>query len=273
VVFAGLSPDLEQLYAVALHNNRIFAVVMDYGRYCAGFAQMLDSFARHFTRFESQINRILCHLNPIITDMVSLENMFDVSSIIQTGGLLLIALIIFGESGMFIGFFFPGDTLLLTAGVFAAQGHLSLIPTILVIALAAIAGDNTGYHIGRRYGSRLFNKPDSLIFRQEHIRQAHKFFERWGSRTMLFAHFVPVVRTFAPPVAGVAEMSYRQFFIFDAIGDCFWAASVVLVGYWFGQRIPDLDHYIVLAVAAVMLVTLGPTIYHLIKAMRKKRKN
>src|SRR5690349_15970509 len=113
--------------------------------------------------------------------------MFDVSHLIQAGGLLLIALIIFGESGMFIGFFFPGDTLLLTAGVLAAQGKLSLLSVILVVTFAAILGDNVGYHIGRRYGRRLFRKPDGLIFRQEYVERSEKFYERWGARTMLIA--------------------------------------------------------------------------------------
>jgi membrane-associated protein len=198
--------------------------------------------------------------------------MFDVSHIIQAGGLLLIAAIIFGESGMFIGFFFPGDTLLLTAGIFAAQGKLPLGWAILVIAIAAIAGDNVGYHIGKRYGRRLFRKPDGVIFRQEYIQRAEKFYERFGSRTMLIAHFVPVVRTFVPPVAGVAKMNYKQFVIFDAIGDTAWAAAVTLVGYWFGTKIPNIDHYILLAVLAVMLITLGPALYHVGKALLEKRR-
>lgn len=197
--------------------------------------------------------------------------MFDVSHLIQAGGLLLIAAIIFGESGMFIGFFFPGDTLLLTAGVFAAQGKLPLLWTILVIAAAAIAGDNVGYHIGKRYGRRLFRKPDGLIFRQEYIQRAEQFYERFGARTVLIAHFVPIVRTFVPPVAGVAKMNYRQFVIFDALGDTAWAAIVTLIGYWFGTKIPNIDHYILLAVAAVMIITLGPTIYHLSRALLEKR--
>jgi membrane-associated protein len=197
---------------------------------------------------------------------------FDVSHIIQTGGLLLIAAIIFAESGMFVGFFFPGDTLLLTAGVFAAQGKLPLVWTLVVIALAAIAGDNTGYHIGKRYGRRLFRKPDGLIFRQEYVQRAEKFYERFGSRTMLIAHFVPVVRTFVPPVAGVARMDYRKFVIFDAIGDGAWAVIVTMLGYWFGQRIPNIDHYVVLAVVAVMVITLGPTLYHLGKALLEKNR-
>ena len=196
----------------------------------------------------------------------------SVTELIQSGGLLLIALIVYGESGMFLGFFFPGDTLLLTAGVFAAQGKLSLAAVIAVVAVAAIAGDNTGYHIGKRYGRRLFKKPDSILFRQEYVQKAEDFFERFGSKTMLFAHFVPVVRTFAPPVAGVANMSRRQFILFDAIGDILWAISVTMLGYWFGTKIPNIDHYVLLAVAAAVLVTLGPSLYHLAQALLRQRR-
>lgn len=199
--------------------------------------------------------------------------MFNVTSLIQSGGLLLIALVIFGESGMFIGFFFPGDTLLLSAGVFAAQGKLSLALLLPIVAVAAILGDNIGYFIGKRYGRQLFRKKDGIIFRHEYVEQAETFYEKYGSKAMLFAHFVPVVRTFAPAVAGVANMNYKQFFVYDAIGDTVWAMSVTLVGYWFGTKIPNIDHYILLAVGAVMTITLGPTLYHLIKAILESRKN
>ncbi len=199
--------------------------------------------------------------------------MLNVSDIIQSGGLLLIAAIIFAESGMFVGFFFPGDTLLLTAGIFAAQGKMSLPLIIIVVAVAAIAGDNTGYHIGKRYGRRLFRKPDGLIFRQEYVRRAERFYERFGSRTMLIAHFVPVVRTFVPPVAGVARMDYPKFALFDAIGDIAWALIVTSIGYWFGTKIPNIDHYIILAVVAVVVITLGPTVYHVIKAILEKHRS
>lgn len=198
--------------------------------------------------------------------------MFNVEHILQTGGLLLIAAVIFGESGMFIGFFFPGDTLLLSAGVFAAVGKLNLLSIMIVVSLAAILGDNTGYHIGRRYGRRLFRKPDGLIFKQQYVEQAEDFYKKYGSKTMLFAHFIPVVRTFAPAVAGVGHMKYKHFVIFDAIGDIAWAIIVTLIGYWFGSKIPNLDHYILLAVAAVVVITLGPTLYHLAKAANEKRR-
>jgi membrane-associated protein len=193
--------------------------------------------------------------------------MFDVNHIIQAGGLLLIAAIIFGESGMFIGFFFPGDTLLLAAGVFIATGKLSFVTVLPVIALAAIIGDNVGYHIGKRYGRHLFRKPDGKVFRQEYVQRAERFYEKYGSRAMLLAHFVPIVRTFAPAVAGVARMNYKQFVLFDAIGDIAWTIIVTSVGYWFGSRIHNLDHYILLAVVAAMIFTLGPTVYHVVKAL------
>jgi membrane-associated protein len=197
--------------------------------------------------------------------------MFNVNDIIQTGGLLLIALIIFAVSGMFIGFFFPGDTLLLSAGVFAAAGKLSLASVIVVVALAAIAGDNIGYHIGKRFGRGLFKKPDGILFKQEYLQRAENFYEKYGSRTMLLAHFVPIIRTFAPATAGIAHMNYKQFVLYDAIGDTAWAVSVTLVGYWLGSRIPHLDEYIMLIVFGAIFITLGPTLYHLGKALLKKK--
>ena len=197
--------------------------------------------------------------------------MFDVNSIIQAGGLLLIAAIIFAESGMFVGFFFPGDTLLLAGGVFAAQGKLSLATLILVVAVSAIAVDNVGYHIGKRYGRQLFKKKDGLVFRQEYVQRAEQFYEKHGDKTMLFAHFVPIVRTFAPPVAGVAKMNYKKYVVYDGIGIIAWAVIVTMIGYFFGTKIPNIDHYIMLAVGGVMVITLGPTFYHLIKALLENR--
>lgn len=199
--------------------------------------------------------------------------MLSVSDIIQTGGLVLVALIIFGESGMFIGFFFPGDTLLLSAGVFAAQGKLSLAALLPLVSVAAILGDNIGYLIGRRFGRRLFDRPGSIVFRQEYLHQSEAFFATYGTKAMLIAHFVPVVRTFAPAAAGIARMNHKLFFVFDAIGDTVWAVLVTLIGFWFGRRIPNIDHYILAAVGAVMIITLGPAIYHLIKALRQKRRD
>lgn len=203
---------------------------------------------------------------------LGLEDMFDVTHIVQNGGLLLIAAIIFAESGMFVGFFFPGDTLLMTAGIFAAQGHLNLFVVIAVIALAAIIGDNTGFHIGKKYGRSLFKKEDGIFFRRAYVQRAEQFFEKYGTKSMLFSHFVPVVRTFTPPVAGAAHMNHKQFFVFDAIGCILWATSVTLVGYWFGQKIPNVDKYIEFAVIGVVVIVLGPSIYHVVKALLEDRR-
>ncbi len=191
--------------------------------------------------------------------------MFDVAHIVQSGGLLLIAIIIFLESGMMVGFFLPGDTLLFSAGILAAAGHLPIVATIAVIALSAIAGDNTGYHIGRKLGPRLFRKEDGIIFRKDLILKAEKFYEKYGTKTMLIAHFIPVVRSFVPVAAGAGKMDYKQFVVFDAIGDTVWAASIILLGYFVGSRIPGVQKYVEPILLIIILATLLPTIYHALK--------
>jgi membrane-associated protein len=190
--------------------------------------------------------------------------MFDVTHLVQTGGLLLIALIIFAESGMLVGFVFPGDTLLFSAGIFAAQGHLPLGLTLGVIAFAAILGDNIGYQIGKSLGPRLFHK-DSLIFRHDYIMKAETFYEKYGSKTMLVAHFVPVMRTFVPVTAGAAHMPRTRFVLFDAVGDIAWTLIVTLLGFFIGSRIPGVEKYIEPVMLLVILIVLAPTIYHILK--------
>lgn len=202
--------------------------------------------------------------------------MLNPQHLIESGGLLLITLLIFAESGMLLGFFLPGDTLLLSAGIFAAQGKLpgGLALFIPLVALAAIAGDNVGYTIGQHAGPRLFRKKDGLLFRHEYVERAEKFYERFGSKAMLMAHFIPVIRTFAPITAGVGKMPRARFALFDAIGDCAWATIVTLIGYWFGSKIPNIDHYILLAVGLAIAFSFSPMIYHLAKAvLERRRKN
>jgi membrane-associated protein len=191
--------------------------------------------------------------------------MFDVTHLIQTGGLLLIASIIFAESGMMIGFFFPGDTLLFSAGILAATGKLGLVPTLIAIALAAIIGDNTGYHIGSKLGRRLFNKPDGAVFRKEYIDRAEAFYEKHGSKTMLVAHFIPVIRAFTPVTAGAAKMPYGQFVAFDAIGDIAWTLAITFLGYFLGSRIPNIEKLIDPLLIAVVIIFLAPTIWHILR--------
>lgn len=191
--------------------------------------------------------------------------MFNVTHLIQAGGLLLIAAIIFGESGMMIGFFFPGDTLLFSAGILAATGKLGLASTLAVIAAAAIIGDNLGYHIGRKLGRQLFQKPDSAVFRKEHIDRAEAFYEKYGSKTMLVAHFVPVVRAFVPVTAGAAKMPYGRFVIFDAIGDIAWTLAITLLGYYVGSRIPGIEKLIDPLLIAIVIIFVTPTLVHVLR--------
>jgi membrane-associated protein len=172
---------------------------------------------------------------------------------------------------MFVGFFFPGDTLLLTGGILAAQGKLSLLFLIITVIIAAIAGDNTGYQIGFSLGRRLFAKEDGIFFRKRYIEESEKFYERYGSKTMMLAHFIPIIRTFAPIVAGAGKMHRIRFVIFDAIGDTVWAIIVTLLGYWFGSRIPNIDHYILPTVAAVVILSFGPVIYHVVRALLARK--
>lgn len=199
-------------------------------------------------------------------------NFIDPHSLISSGGLLLIGAIIFGESGLMVGFFFPGDTLLISAGVFAASGKLSLAAIVVVACLAAIAGDNLGYHIGRLAGHKLFTKKDGIFFRREYIDKAEAFFDKYGSRSFLIAHFVPVVRTFLPVVAGASKMHHAQFSLFDAIGDCAWAIAITLLGFYVGRKIPHLDHYILILVAIAIIASFTPVVWHLTKQTRARRR-
>ncbi len=147
----------------------------------------------------------------------------NVDTIIRSGGLLLIAGIIFAESGLLIGFFLPGDTLLFSAGFFSSQGQLPLGWLMLVVVVAAAAGDSVGYSIGRRTGNRIFKKADGLFFRQEYISKAADFYQKHGGKTIILARFIPIIRTFAPLVAGVGNMPYKRFLDFNLIGG--WAAE------------------------------------------------
>jgi len=194
------------------------------------------------------------------------------SDLVQSGGLLLVGIFLFSEVALFLGFFLPGDTLLIAAGVFAATGKLSLVSVILVAIIAAIVGDSTAYYIGRKLGPRVFKNETSLLFQPSHVKKAEVFYEKHGPKTLLVSHFLPVVRTFTPLLAGVAKMPYRRFVIFNVTGDILWATSVSLAGYYIGSRIPNIDHYILLLVLFAMITTASPTLYHVAKLHIKNRK-
>lgn len=191
--------------------------------------------------------------------------MFDINNIIQSGGILIVALIVFAESGLLIGFFLPGDTLLLGAGILAAEGSPPIVPLILAIVAAAIIGDNVGYSIGHRTGHRIFNKKDSILFQQEHLRRAEEFYEKHGGKTIIIARFTPIVRTFAPVVAGAGKMPRRKFMIFNVLGAILWGAGVTLLGYWFGNKVPHLEKYIHYVLIGVIVLSLGFSVLHLLR--------
>lgn len=191
--------------------------------------------------------------------------MFDVETLIKSGGILIVALIVFAESGLLIGFFLPGDTLLFSAGLFASQGLFPISWLIFFTVLGAILGDNVGYSIGRRMGHRIFKKEDSVLFHKDHLLRAEKFYEQHGGKTITLARFVPMVRTFAPIVAGAGKMSRKRFMIFNIIGSILWGGGVTLLGYWFGNRIPGLDRYIELVLLAVVVASVGGSFIHIMR--------
>ncbi|HYK43378.1 MAG TPA: VTT domain-containing protein [Thermoanaerobaculia bacterium] len=159
----------------------------------------------------------------------------DVETLVRVGGLTAMTIIVFAETGLMVGFFLPGDSLLVTAGVFAARGNLSIWALNGLLIAAAIVGDTVGYWIGRRAGEALFTRPKSMLFNPQHLRRAHDFYEKHGGKTIILARFMPIVRTFAPVVAGMAKMEYRRFLSFNVIGGVAWVLSMTLIGYFLGQ--------------------------------------
>lgn len=199
-----------------------------------------------------------------------LARLYDVRSLIEWGGTFLVCGIIFAETGMFIGFFLPGDSLLVSAGVFAGAGHMQLAWLLSAVVLCAIAGDQLGYWIGRKAGEGLYRREDSLIFKKRHLEQAHKFYELHGAKTVIIARFVPIVRTFCPPVAGAAKMNYRRYLLYDIAGGFLWVWGMVLLGYTLGRTIPNVDQRIQYIIAAVIVASFLPAAYHAWRSRSKK---
>ncbi len=193
-------------------------------------------------------------------------------ALIESGGLLAIGAIIFAESGLLIGFFLPGDTLLFTAGFFAAQDKLPLGWLLVIVLLAAIIGYEVGYEIGHRWGRRLFKKKDGIIFRQEYIQKAEAFYETHGGKTVILARFVPIVRTFTSVVAGISAMDRRKYLLYNILGSIPWCVGVTLLGYWLGSQIPSIDKYLLPAVAFAMVLTFGSPLYHILKDKKSRQK-
>lgn len=185
----------------------------------------------------------------------------SIEEIIRWGGTLALIAIVFAETGLLVGFFLPGDSLLVTAGLFAARGDLNVVMLLVTLSIAAVVGDAVGYGIGRRLGPKLFKKEDSLLFKRKHLVKAHEFYERYGGKTIVIARFVPIIRTFAPTVAGAAEMTYSKFAMFNVFGGILWVFSMVLGGYALGSVIPNIDKYIHYVIIIVVFLSLLPPLY------------
>ncbi len=198
-----------------------------------------------------------------------LHHLYDVRGLIEWGGVVLVCTIVFVETGLFVGFFLPGDSLLVTAGVFAAAGQIRVSFLLSLVTLCAIAGDQLGYAIGRRAGASLYQREDSRFFKKQHLERAHSFYERYGGKTIILARFVPIVRTFCPPVAGAARMSYLRYLSYDIFGGIFWVWSMVLIGYSLGRTVPHIESQIHWVIAVVVVLSLMPAILQGLK-MRGK---
>jgi membrane-associated protein len=216
-------------------------------------------------------------LSQMLGRVLAAGGLLDPKSLIDDVGLWGVFAVVFAESGMLVGFFLPGDSLLFTAG-FLASGpssvdealHLPLGWLLVGTFIAAVAGDQVGYVIGRRAGPAIFNRPDSRLFKQENVDKAHAFFERYGAKTIVLARFVPVVRTFAPVVAGVSNMQYRTFVTFNLVGGLLWAIGVTLLGYFLGQ-VDFIEENLELAILTIVAISVLPIARELWLSRRQRR--
>ncbi len=195
----------------------------------------------------------------------------DLATFIKTVGPIGVSLVVFAETGLMVGFFLPGDSLLVTAGVFAAGGLLNIYTLVPVLLAAAICGNATGYWIGKRAGQALYSRPNSFFFRREHLIKTHEFYERHGGKTIILAQFMPIVRTFAPVVAGAAGMTYRRFAAFNVVGAACWIPSMTLIGFFLGSAVPDIEKRIHLVVAAVIFLSLLPAIISIARSKLRRQ--
>ncbi len=195
----------------------------------------------------------------------------DIIALVKTAGYVGLFFIVFAESGLFIGFFLPGDSLLFTAGFLASQGYLNIAILMIITSVGAILGDNFGYAFGRKVGPAIFKKEDSLLFDKDHLRRAHKFYERYGGKALVLARFMPIVRTFAPIVAGVGNMKYKEFLFYNFIGAVLWGLGMPLLGYTLGSTIPNIDHYLLPIILFIVFVSVVPPAIHFLKEERHRQ--
>jgi membrane-associated protein len=208
-------------------------------------------------------------LDAILHFFHSLFNPDGLRELIRAGGAPLICTIVFIETGFFVGFFLPGDSLLVTAGILSAGGVIPLRWLLIPVMLCAIVGDQIGYWIGRSAGAALYRRQDSFFFRRSHLRRAHEFYEKYGGRAVILARFVPIVRTFCPPVAGAAKMSYTSYLAFDIFGGVFWVGAMILGGFSLGRSVPNISERIHYVIAVVIVVSVLPAVISIYRSRHK----
>ena len=199
-----------------------------------------------------------------------LSGRYALDDLVRWGGYAVLVTIVFVETGLLVGFFLPGDSLLITAGLVAATGALNIWWLNLLLAVAAVVGDSVGYAIGWRAGPRLFSRPKSLLFNPRHIERTRAFYARHGAKTIVIARFVPIVRTFAPVVAGVGQMEYRRFLFYNVAGGVGWVTSMTWAGYLLGQTVPNISDHIHIVVIIVILLSLVPIVVELVRERRRR---
>ncbi len=200
-----------------------------------------------------------------------LHSIYDVEGLIRAGGPLLVCIIVFVETGLFVGFFLPGDSLLVTAGVFAAAGTIELRWLLLPVMLCAIVGDQVGYWIGRGAGASLYKRKESFFFRRSHLQRAQDFYKKYGGKTIILARFVPIIRTFCPPVAGAAGMPYSRYLTYDIFGGILWVGGMIGGGYLLGRSIPNVGQKIHYVIAAVVVLSLLPAVISILRERKRPK--
>jgi len=203
----------------------------------------------------------------LISEFFAKLNKLD--ELIQWGGYAVLAIIVFAETGLLIGFFLPGDSLLVTAGLFAGKGDLNIVFLFLLLSGMAIVGDAVGYWIGRTTGPRIFNREKSVLFAKDHLLAAKRFYEKYGGKAIILARFMPIVRTFAPVVAGVGEMPYGRFAAYNVIGGVVWVGSMLSIGFFLGRSIPDIEEKMHVVILAIIFLSILPGIVEYIRHRQK----
>lgn len=198
-------------------------------------------------------------------------NLLNPETIIRSVGYAGVITIVFAENGLLVGFFLPGDSLLFTAGFLASQHFLDILPLTVLVFIASVLGTQVGYFFGFLYGPRVFNRPNSRFFKKENADKAQAFYEKHGTKTIVFARFIPIIRTFAPIVAGIAKMDWKKFLTFNVVGGAVWTVGLTLGGYWLGSKVPNVDKYILPIIAAIIILSVMPGVYHMLKETERRR--